>query len=329
MIRKLREEFRQTMAILLSCCAILAISILAVVRALSDQWLIAALDTAIVLGITYALWHQLVKGQSSLTNFICACFYTLAGLGMSYLNPQPMIYWLYPIAIANFFLLPLRQAGALNLFAGIVLLPLSVYFSQQLEFVDMLVSWVLVCAFSGIFAWKTDDQHHQLEQWAHLDTLTGIGNRRKLFSRLSEQPHEPVCSVLLLDLDHFKAINDQHGHEVGDHTLQSVSQLIHSRLRSGSDEVFRYGGEEFLILLHNTDLPGASLLADSLRQQIQQQLSVTASIGCAQKQLEENWQELIKRADAELYKAKSAGRNCVRPAPGTTSGERENADALL
>ncbi|WP_020207733.1 GGDEF domain-containing protein [Gilvimarinus chinensis] len=130
-----------------------------------------------------------------------------------------------------------------------------------------------------------------------------------------------------MDLDHFKIINDQHGHEAGDNTLQSVATLIKSRLRSESDDVYRYGGEEFLLLLNNTELSGACQLAEALRGSIASTLGITASFGCAQHKEGESWDDWIERADQQLYEAKNAGRNIVRPAFNTTNGlyETENA----
>ncbi|MDO3381262.1 GGDEF domain-containing protein [Gilvimarinus algae] len=322
MIKTLREDFRLAMAILLSSCAILAIAPLAIVRALTGEWLLAALDTAIVLGMGLILYTTLRRGRSTAANLASAGFYTLAALGMTYLNPQPMIYWVYPVAVANFFVLSLRQAIAINVLIMLALTPLAGHFAQQLEFVDMLVSLALVCAFAGVFSWKTEDQRQQLENLAHIDPLTGIGNRRKLFSSLDSQKgklqQSSNAAVLLMDIDHFKAINDQLGHEAGDNTLQTLTVLLQGRLRAGSDEVFRYGGEEFLILLNNTDLQGACNVAEHLRLTIEEQLEVTASFGCAAYQHGESWDEWIARADQALYEAKRAGRNCVRPAFNTT-----------
>ena len=95
--------------------------------------------------------------------------------------------------------------------------------------------------------------------------------------------------------------------------MQSVAKLFKSRLRADTDEIFRYGGEEFLLLLNNTDLKGACLAAEQLRQTLEQEIGVTASFGCAEYRDQEPWDNWIQRADNELYEAKNAGRNCVRP----------------
>ena len=120
---------------------------------------------------------------------------------------------------------------------------------------------------------------------------------------------------MLVDADHFKAINDQHGHHKGDEVLISLARALESGIRD-SDTVFRWGGEEFVILLPLTNLQGALYVAETLRE-IVQQLSqqnlpqLTVSIGVAQHQADEDSDSLFKRMDEALYRAKTSGRNRV------------------
>ncbi|MDO3388468.1 GGDEF domain-containing protein [Gilvimarinus sp. SDUM040013] len=325
MIKTLRDNFRQAMALLLSGCAIAAIAPLALMRALSGEWLLAGLDFVIVLGMLLIFRHTLRHRRSSVANLLSSAFYSLAATGMVHLLPETMIYWMFPVVIANFFLLKLTQAIGINIVLFIAIGPAVPALVNPLEAVDMYVALALVCAFAGIFSWKTEDQRLQLEALAHLDPLTGIGNRRKLFSALGENRREYSGSVVLIDLDRFKAINDELGHEKGDDVLQQLTRLIQKLLRS-SDEIYRYGGEEFLVVLNNTNLENACKVAELLRIEVAQHLPVTASFGCAQKQETESWDSWINRADKALYRAKNEGRNCVRPAP--TSFQSETADAL-
>jgi diguanylate cyclase (GGDEF)-like protein len=123
----------------------------------------------------------------------------------------------------------------------------------------------------------------------------------------------------MLDIDHFKKINDVHGHLAGDHVLKEVARLIQQRIRR--DEVLaRYGGEEFAVILPETNLEGAFALAEGLREKIEQSkfvfqseiIRVTMSIGVAMLKEEDRASlDLIKRADEKLYEAKRAGRNRV------------------
>jgi two-component system cell cycle response regulator len=131
--------------------------------------------------------------------------------------------------------------------------------------------------------------------------------------------HARDLSFLMLDIDHFKKINDVHGHLAGDYVLKEVARLIQQRIRR--DEVLaRYGGEEFAIILPETNLEGARALADGLRERIEQSrfvfqgevIRVTLSIGVAMlNEFDRTSMDLIKRADEKLYEAKRSGRNRV------------------
>ena len=170
--------------------------------------------------------------------------------------------------------------------------------------------------------------HQEAEHMARTDPLTGIPNRRS-FVELSEQTirhglrNTSPVSALLIDVDHFKQINDQHGHHVGDLVLQHLSTLMATRFR-GSDVCGRIGGEEFAVLLADTDLDAAEFVAQQLGQSLAataiptttQPLKVTVSIGVASGCYD--LATLLRDADRAMYQAKAAGRNrvlCYQPAP--------------
>ncbi|HEX5311495.1 diguanylate cyclase [Aquabacterium sp.] len=164
----------------------------------------------------------------------------------------------------------------------------------------------------------------RLADLAQHDALTGLLNRRAILAYLDglhkdrRQVHQPVC-LMMIDVDRFKSINDQHGHAVGDEVLRKVAFCLKAQLRD-SDRVGRIGGEEFLIVLGSTDLDDAQRVAERLRQEVaaltvngsEGPLSPTVSLGLAQSHSnEEDWADVIGRADAALYEAKRAGRNRV------------------
>jgi diguanylate cyclase (GGDEF)-like protein len=156
----------------------------------------------------------------------------------------------------------------------------------------------------------------ELTRTARLDTVTGIGNRRALDETLAELAGHRLAAVLL-DLDHFKAFNDQNGHLSGDAALARVGEILRATVRD-RDLVFRYGGEEFLILLPGGDVTGAARLAERVRDAVELDartgpwgLTVSAGVAVADRFNSANPTQLLRRADRALYQAKRLGRNRV------------------
>ncbi len=160
------------------------------------------------------------------------------------------------------------------------------------------------------------------------DPLTGVNNRMSLNDILRREVdlshrHGNPLSVIMLDADQFKAINDVHGHLVGDTALKALSGCIKATVRD-SDIVFRYGGEEFLIVLSNTDMEGACLLAERLRSSVQtltirndgSSIRMSVSLGVATLEPGDDSIRLLQRADRAMYEAKAAGRNGVTSSIG-------------
>lgn len=161
---------------------------------------------------------------------------------------------------------------------------------------------------------------------AHRDPLTQISNRAAFDEALSREicsfkRHLTSFSLMVIDIDHFKQVNDKHGHIAGDNVLKSVAQTIRNTLRR-SDEVFRYGGEEFVVLLSNTELGGAKFIAERIRQQIKkltvkahENINITASIGISSSNSPKDVNDTLYHADKALYQAKDEGRDrvVVRP----------------
>ncbi|WP_172588052.1 sensor domain-containing diguanylate cyclase, partial [Shewanella xiamenensis] len=163
----------------------------------------------------------------------------------------------------------------------------------------------------------------KLEVMASTDKLTGAANRQvfeEYFHQALDKANlsQTPISVLLVDIDHFKKVNDSYGHSIGDLVLKTVTNLLRSQLKQ-QDILCRWGGEEFLVLLPEMDLSHAAELAERFRDSISQRelkvngvhIAITVSIGVAEYQKLEPAEDLIKRADLALYQAKEAGRNQV------------------
>ncbi len=164
----------------------------------------------------------------------------------------------------------------------------------------------------------------QVRELSERDELTGLKNRRSILALLTEERARfarggRAFGLALLDIDHFKRVNDRFGHALGDEVLRVFAKIVAGNLR-GTDHFARYGGEEFLLLLPNTpDAHAAVLAAERLRRAVDEHpwtdlaadLRVTCSIGVTVSHTGEGVAEMLERADASLYRAKSAGRNVV------------------
>ncbi|MDE1908818.1 MAG: diguanylate cyclase [Pseudomonas sp.] len=164
-----------------------------------------------------------------------------------------------------------------------------------------------------------------LSELAATDALTGLANRRTLDQRLrlewdrAQRSAEPL-TVLMIDVDHFKAFNDRHGHQGGDEALRTVAQVIEGNIRRPADLAARYGGEEFAVVLPHTDSQGARVIAEHIRSSVEHlprvsgdTVPITVSIGLSTwtKNSRTTLEELLLNADQALYEAKHTGRNRV------------------
>jgi two-component system cell cycle response regulator len=167
-------------------------------------------------------------------------------------------------------------------------------------------------------------QARRLETLLFEDPLTGLANRRFVLTQLGgtvsgARRHDRALAVAIIDVDHFKAVNDSLGHAEGDRVLAAVARELRHHLRA-EDQLGRLGGEEFLAVLPETDAAAAAVAAEKLRASVQP-TGVTVSIGWAAWE-GESAEELLRRADDALYAAKAAGRDCAMGAPATLPRRR-------
>lgn len=163
----------------------------------------------------------------------------------------------------------------------------------------------------------------QLELTAKTDMLTGLYNRRHMIDEIEKEVakfsrHNKNFSLLIADIDFFKKVNDSYGHNCGDYVLKLVAETLRTSIRK-MDTVARWGGEEFLMLLPETGVDGAELLAERIRKNVEKQaihyhdavFPITITLGLAVFSSKDKIDEVIKRADNALYDGKAKGRNCV------------------
>ncbi len=184
---------------------------------------------------------------------------------------------------------------------------------QELEQAELMIGCLVPALHNAL-------THRDAVRNATRDALTGVGNRSALELSAAHEiavarRHGAPTSLLIVDIDHFKAINDTLGHLAGDHAIRETAQLLRQISRD-TDNVFRFGGEEFVLLLSGTDGNGAAVIAERVRQQVEMRwapsLQLTVSIGVAELGGDESLLAWLERADAALYQGKRDGRNCVR-----------------
>ena len=240
--------------------------------------------------------------------------------------------WILVIPVLSHLLLG-RWVG-LWISVGFMSLAFMIYIVHSLsenEVLDSLVisNWVLAaCAvliFSHVYEVSRIDAHRKLLHLATTDNLTSLANRTRFLDVFERERNHAArnksdLSLLLLDLDHFKQVNDLHGHDVGDEVLKYVSALISQRLRK-TDLACRMGGEEFAVLLPGANLERAIMVAENIRENIsdlpyskgEKVVSLSVSIGVSEYGFDgRDLEALYAIADGHLYKAKAGGRNQVR-----------------
>lgn len=201
----------------------------------------------------------------------------------------------------------------------------EIIFSRSRRFAEAELITLEFLLSSLIYPLRNAIRYQTAMRLALLDPLTLLGNRTALDSALRRElqmaeRHHHELSLLLVDVDFFKKINDEYGHHRGDLVLCEIAKAIQSACR-GSDITFRYGGEEFVVVLGKTDAEGAKIIAERIRQQIEETnikyngktIATTVSIGIATRHNneKEHINDLFDRADKALYIAKNSGRNCV------------------
>lgn len=230
------------------------------------------------------------------------------------------VFWAYPSLLLAHFILEKRTANIVSVALLLVVIPFSFSELGTPISLRLLATLLLTIIFANIFSSVILRIQKYLHELATMDPLTGAYNRRYMDNRIaslvSERKSRQVSvSMLMLDLDHFKQVNDELGHDVGDRVLKEVITCVKDILRNG-DEVFRVGGEEFVILLPKANQEVAETIAENIRctvagHKILDDREVTVSIGGCELGEDESPDAWLKRSDEALYEAKEGGRNRV------------------
>ncbi|GAB3287677.1 GGDEF domain-containing protein [Pseudidiomarina andamanensis] len=240
------------------------------------------------------------------------------------------VYWAYPLLVASFFMFRDGFAIALASAVTMVMSTAALMYMPVSDGWRISASLLVILVLGSVFVVMLGRMQKLLHQLVITDTLTGLQNRHRLNNVLSQLIHNfrryhRAASLIMLDLDHFKLLNDKHGHLFGDQMLKQLAARLKASLRV-NDQLFRVGGEEFLVVMPETELGEAVKVAEKLRRAVENtpfegkdaQAHLTVSLGVAQLRAEQTWAEWINTADTALLEAKRKGRNQVCKAESYT-----------
>jgi diguanylate cyclase (GGDEF)-like protein len=321
------KKFQLGLVYVFGVLAAVGIGPFVILRYLQGEKLNALLDFAIVCAaISIAVYSRKRGKVTTFSLNFAAIFYTTGAVAIVHMNSPIFVFWMFPAILANFFLLRPRSAIVVNLVAIILILPIAWGLGRTLDSFAMISSLFIGSTMAYLFAYLTEQQRQKLEIFAAQDPLTLLGNRRVMDEdmRTSEDDftrYQTPATLIVFDLDNFKAVNDKFGHSMGDQILVKIGHLLSARLRK-TDRGFRFGGEEFVLLARNTNLEEAAIIAEQIRAQVASEVTgpegnISASFGCAEIRSDETREQWFIRADRAMYEAKAQGRNCVVLAKNT------------
>jgi len=304
--------------LILSASGVLGVFPFMVLRYLQGEWVAAIVDTVIVAGFLGLGTYVYKTHRVRLASIAISCFCIAGVISTVYIVGPQQVYWAYPALMAVFYLVRPRIALVLSIITLAALIPRLIGEVDSHTMTTVLITIAVMSSFAFAFSLITNRQRDQLMLLATKDPLTGAGNRRSLDAKLDDVVNNRrrsgiSASMLLIDLDHFKKVNDVHGHRFGDQILKRVTEIVNLRIRV-TDSLYRIGGEEFVVVLEGQNAERAKHLAEQLRTLVHENelapdRAVTISLGVAELVADESANDWMHRADEALYEAKRAGRN--------------------
>lgn len=315
------EKFRVQSTFLVTLTSLIVLIPFALNNFIQDRYVIGAGALAVIAIVALNSFeaHRGNNRPALIVYVLAPCMVTFLLLSL-YRQGAVATYWIFPVIISYYCMLDAKRAQILNTVTLLLLLP-PIWTTLEPEIATRLTATVIaVSVFSAISTSVSTKYQTALESKVVTDHLTGLLNRTLLNDTLNSaidqfSRQRTPMTVLLLDLDNFKSINDTDGHEIGDAVLAGVGDIIKESTRI-SDSCFRLGGEEVLCLLYGADYTNGRNVAERIRSRIDStdfgtSRSTTASIGVSTLQQDEDWQTWVSRADKKLYQAKKAGKNRI------------------
>ncbi|MEX0914925.1 MAG: GGDEF domain-containing protein [Wenzhouxiangellaceae bacterium] len=318
--QRFRDDYQFAMIVLFGALAATVVSGFVVYRFVYGYYFGGTVNLLIVLSFLLVLGYATSSDSTERAGRFFTVVTVLACIASTAMFGRTGVLWGYVILWVNFLLTGRRFALVSNLILMTVLVIETSLFQSVLERVTYIVTALLVTTFGFIFAERLARYQNQFETLALQDPLTFAGNRRMMRRDLTAAVSARRRSgrhytLMLIDFDHFKCINDDFGHEVGDRALREFADLVREHIRL-EDGFYRFGGEEFVLLLPDHDPEQAHDVANALHNRISGKLtyfdkSLRFSAGVAVLRDGEDWPAWLARADRAMYAAKQAGRDRV------------------
>ncbi|MGO1501391.1 MAG: GGDEF domain-containing protein [Marinobacter sp.] len=320
MLKRLKTDFRLSIITLLGASALLGITPFAAMRFVQGNVVAGLIDTSILLAICTGMAYSWITGDTRRSGMVLAIIACAGAVTAVAVVGGVGLFWLYPCLVTTFFLASPRVATVINLISIAAMTVQGDAFQSDVQMWTFVATAAVVSATAFVFAQRTDNQRERLEQLATVDPLTGVQNRRSMDDELKRAAAHAErtgmsYALVMMDIDHFKKVNDEHGHGVGDGVLIDLVALVEQNTRK-LDQVFRYGGEEFVLLLPGVDGAGLTAVMNNLQHILRGKVrhpggAISASFGVALLKKDERVESWLGRADAALYEAKKTGRDRI------------------
>lgn len=308
------------MLLVISIGTAIAISPFTVFRLINNDWYVAILDAIVVIGMFLLFTYVYITDDTKRASFVLILLALIGNVASFYIKGISQINWIYPAMLCAYYIMSPNKGMIINFIMLTFYLPKLFSSLETVDVATVLITVFVTNMIAYVFASGLRNQEVVLKKLASEDYLTGTGNRRALSDKMkaihkSLKNHDKTASIILLDLDHFKKVNDKYGHMKGDKVLINVADILFSLFKNTS-QVFRYGGEEFLVMCLDESIEGAMLKAENIRRTVKNSIIIddeglTVSLGVAEYTKEESVDGWIHRVDLALYQAKKEGRDRI------------------
>ena len=308
------------MLLVLALGTAIGITPFTVYRALRQDWYVATLDLIVVIGMSLIFIYVYKTDNVRKASVVLIVVALLGNVVSFYLKGISQIGWIYPAMLSAYYIMSPNKGMMVNFVMLSLYLPKLYILLEVIDFATFIITVVITNIIAFVFASGLRKQEISLKKLASEDYLTSTGNRRFLNTQLSNihkklKNHDKTATIILLDLDHFKKVNDTYGHIKGDEVLVRLSELLLCFYKN-KEYVFRYGGEEFLVICPDKPIDKVMVMADEFRNIVKKNIIIegveqSISLGVAEYVKEESIDDWIHRVDMALYQAKNEGRDRV------------------